>query len=151
MSMTKQEMFDKALNGIRAQGGASMSKHDACCRYILGERMCAIGLLVGPGDLVCEIDQRAAGSVKYVAGYDKKQLNDRFAASIGLNLADLDQLEFLGQLQSAHDHAAMDAGDYNDSDNGCFVVDDVLFMKYFEANAERLAKRHRLVYTPPAQ
>ncbi len=30
MSMTKQEMFDKALNGIRAQGGPAVSPANRC-------------------------------------------------------------------------------------------------------------------------
>lgn len=47
--MTKQEIFDKALSGIIAQGGQCIGD-DGRCAYRIGDNKCAIGHLI-PDDL----------------------------------------------------------------------------------------------------
>lgn len=126
--MTEQEAFDRALNGIRSQGGPSMRQRESgyvmrCIYRSSDGRKCAVGWLI-PDE-------------KYDPDFDDKYSLEDLVDELGLDQGEgAPTLALLRQLQEAHDEAAIKYPNQ--------------FMERWEERMKRLAEVHGLSYTPPA-
>jgi hypothetical protein len=143
--MTPQEAFDRALTGVRKQGGYSMNANSGCLyRGPLG-RKCGIGQLVDDDSLVKAMDDDAddssISSILY-SRQDSERVEFPLIDKLDALFEGLD-VNLLQEIQSAHDDAAQDA------DIGVAInkgsADD---LAPFETRMRELAARWNLVYTP---
>jgi hypothetical protein len=112
--MTKQEMFDRVLEGIVAQGGGAIERGQ--CRYLTTtKRRCAAGLF-----LEGEEGRSMIGSAAFY--------KHRFTSIVGE-----ENINFLSELQAAHDNSFI-----RDSQS------DSAFLINFALNMKRLAASHNL-------
>ncbi len=95
--MNRQEMFDKALQGVRRQG--KQSRTFAGCVYRVdapeGERRCAVGHLL-EGEILDKAEENG-GSVTHLVSSGLK---------LGLGEDTVEGKNFLDDLQYAHDYAS---------------------------------------------
>jgi hypothetical protein len=93
MGRSRQEMFDRSVRKVIAQGGRS-ENHLGRCAYSSPGRRCAIGWLLSLEEIgeVCKRGFNTGASVQHLI---RQEL-------VGLNLEEAD---FLSDLQAAHDNA----------------------------------------------
>lgn len=126
ITYTDQQLFDRALAGIRQQGGPAMLHHsDAChqCVYLADNgRRCAAGhLMNNPSSFITgNADEDGPKEELFQSGISPEQI------------------PFVKELQQAHDDSAFK--------NKYFPND---FLKSFETNMKELAERHCLRYQTP--
>jgi hypothetical protein len=156
--LTRQQIFDMALNGVRAQGVPSVTKqpsddpHSSNCRYRVfdGDKpvlKCGIGHVIPDNaydpafDSHTDWQGRLNTGVNYYVGISRDALKDpvaiKFKAALtraGVDLGDRGIVGFLSELQSAHDRASPRPD----------------FLGVFERNMQGVALYHDLTYTPPA-
>jgi hypothetical protein len=139
--LTLQQIYDKALAGIRKQGkpgyGAPERSARDTCRYRTPDRAnpgvmlaCGVGQLI-PDDQY-DPDFDAGDGVSVTRLLDNSRFK-RAMESVGINVADPGVRLLLADLQAVHDGAAAGRS----------------FMEKFERNMAYLAQRHGLTYTPP--
>lgn len=134
--LTQQQIFDKALAGIRAQGGPS--HEDGTCKYRRGGRACGVGQLIPDNAYDPVIDVEADPTVTGLRNCPQ------FRAALAAGGVDLESnFNLLAELQMAHDAALVG------SSSGPVRADEE-FMPAFECRMRRLAYQFNLVYTPPA-
>ncbi len=129
--LTRQQLFDNALNGIRAQGhrqsvGSFTNGSSGSCVYISpsGDR-CAVGHSL-PASITRErLEQRYKNSG---TGPDSLRVAFPEVAAV----IHEDDLDFLARLQRVHDNRRL----VNEG------------ASYFEPAMEQFAAKHDLVYTP---
>ena len=123
--LTNQEIFDKALFGIRGQGYKKSAKGETCLyrsMQIDGSTLaCAVGHCI-PDDVAALWDE----SVGYDTGINDVYRNHREQF---LEFFSEDSLELLSKLQGAHDYYLPSA-------------------KRFEENMSEIAESYNLIYTP---
>lgn len=131
--LTLQQIFDKALFAIRAQGGPSMreTEPELCAYRGANGAKCAIGHFIP--------DSAYDPAFDVVGGGVRSAIRNlpQFGMALtgeGVDVSDPEVVEFLEQIQMAHDNAT-DAGD---------------FMAVFNQSMRLLAKRAGLVYTESA-
>jgi hypothetical protein len=113
--MTRQEMFNRAAQGILAQGCASYDTDRQACMYRgPNNTKCAIGYLMPDG--------KYSFSLEYIAPYNK---DVQKAAGIKWNQAD-----FAVRLQQCHDEAAIKTGG--------------IFIERFIGNMREFARHYKL-------
>jgi hypothetical protein len=133
--LTNQEIFDKALFGIRAQGYKQSGKFEGGCSYRGGDDLkCAVGHCIddetaNKWDLL-ESDT----SIEYVSQEIPESFKKYFSES---------QVDFLGKIQHIHDNMRHSNDEFFDplEKNG----------KLFEERMSELAYEFNLVYTEPVQ
>jgi len=107
MSLTKQQMLDRAWAGIKAQGGKSVSGDGMSCRYQMGDQRCAVGHLfkgpVPPELINSNVPVQDAWSFLLDAGIIR---TTRYTPNF----------KFLRELQEAHDGALNPMADINMDD-----------------------------------
>ncbi len=82
--MTPQEIFDKVVNHLRAQGEQSRGGMTGGCAYRgRGGMMCAAGCLIPDSEYASEMEGKRVSAVPYFDGFSS--------------------LELIGRLQDAHD------------------------------------------------
>lgn len=143
--LTLQQMFDKALNGIRQQGGPAGIIHShygsKSCRYritIDGQlRKCGVGHLIPDHGYDPEFDE--IGSISELVDERGSQLRDACAGVF--DPYDEATFDLLVCLQDAHDESLSLDPTANTTE---------LFMPRFEAAMKDLADNTPgLTYTPP--
>lgn len=129
--LTRQEIFDKAVGGVIAQGGASIEYEDGAydygapdCRYRAGptgtERACGIGQLIHDEHYSSDLEGMPVNCVEAPFRY------------VLVNI-DIDHdRDFLACLQNCHDDATRDAR--SDTD----------FLHRFRSGAKGLAANYNL-------
>jgi hypothetical protein len=122
-----QEWFDKALNGIRAQGCASVRGGRCCFDDGKGNR-CAIGHLFPDDYSLADV----GGSVPPLYGIHAQSVWKSHLALIGVEEVDL---LFVNNLRECHDTIAVP-----------FVTNCRVFMNRFEERMGNLAAKYDLVY-----
>lgn len=103
-----QELFDRALNGLRKQGAYGFDKASGGCSYYdekTGNR-CAIGLLV-PEELAKSMQEYGIGTISDWCnpsqhGTYNKKFHDILDQKIGIT----ENIRFLIRLQNVHDACA---------------------------------------------
>lgn len=138
--LTHQQIFDKALHGVRAQGRPSSTKTkggEVTCVYRMhrGEQVlkCGVGHLIPDNVYDPAFDHDGNTAVGYAV-----RREDFRAAMIagGVDTDNAEVMTLLELLQDAHDVAAhVTHGDFSGS---------------FETRMANLAHAEGLVYTPPA-
>ncbi len=140
--MNKQELFDKALKAMRAQGCASvrmLRDMDSICAYNGSNGThCAIGHLIESDDLRKRMDSWNGGAriVSLVQGMGG--LVDEVRNALGITGATkVTDVEFLRKLQGAHDQAVSTSKGPTGRHG---------FMHYFELNMRAVAASFDLKY-----
>lgn len=124
--MTKQEAFNKALFGVRAQGGPAM-RNGACLYYDEAtERRCGIGQCLTRAQAMDLQDELEAQGTNFTG------MSSSFVFQCCLAAGLPDDQPFNRRVQAAHDHATLDTGAVP-----------------FEEGMRRLAEDYGLDYTPP--
>ena len=122
--MQRQEMFDKAYNGVLDQGFPAWSGEQGMCTYYENGRMCALGLILGE-DLARDWAFRGVVDVWDALHTD------------GLEVPDwvYEEVDFLAQIQEAHD-----------TDAGYAVVEGEVdaWRESFKNKISIIAKMYRL-------
>lgn len=127
--MTHQEIFDKVLTALRAQGMASTSAGSCVYRDLVSGNRCAVGHLIKDEAYDWRLEGLSAASTKVTEALKKSGVP-----------TDLDTYNLLVRLQSAHDsHMPRTAGAVG-----------LLSMNRWEAAMKGVASDHGLIYTPPA-
>lgn len=125
--MSKQQLFDKALNGIRAQGGPSRTTEGFCAyRGTASNRKCAAGHLITDENYIHNLEGQVS-------------VRDDVTAALIASGVDREDLAFVRELQLAHDNASFDLRITS-------RVTDAGFFPRFEENMATLAHRHGLAY-----
>jgi hypothetical protein len=127
MKLTNQQIFDKALSGIRGQGyKQAVGKHTGCqylTTAIAGEELrCAVGHCL-PRDVATRWDYARSGQDTDILTMSEVHPED-FQA-----LFSKDQLDFLSDLQGAHD----------------FYLN---YAEQWESRMQEIAYLYNLIYTP---
>jgi hypothetical protein len=140
--LSPQQIFDKALTGVRAQGGPSVPIGCLGCRYRTQRgdqvRACGVGHLI-PDNLYEEsFDASGNTSVLRLLRLVPSFKNALFEG--GVDVDDEISLDLLGVIQQAHDNAV--AKHVNDSDEE--------FLDAFERRMRETANDFELTYVPPA-
>lgn len=129
--MNYQEAFDKALTGIRAQGGPSM--RGTLCMYRSDDgRKCGVGHLIPDEAYTWGMEGKKASEIPIA----------RAAGADDTAYAFYKDRCFLEELQNAHDFAAQYA-------DGTGAYDGIAFFVRFEPRMQQLARKHNLNYTEP--
>lgn len=147
--LSLQEMFDKALFGVRAQGRKSVNADGACAyrgaSFLADQRLaCGVGHLI-PDEAYdpvldkCEIEGDGVAVSCLLAPFnvditdDQRNAFKHAMSATGVDLGDQKVREFLIELQDAHDS----------------VFENGHFIRGFNESMRRLAERYKLTYTPP--
>jgi hypothetical protein len=139
--MTLQELFDKALIGIRAQGGPAVLFEDGIgkCLYRSPEgNKCAIGHNIPDEEYNPAMGSR--GIVTLCSDFMHYPSIREMKILIGV--------ETLADLQSAHDLACWGRAALKDADGTVVGVDKDLFLADFELRMKEFAEQYALTYTP---
>ena len=130
--MTRQEIFDTALNGIRKQGEPAY--YGRVCVYYdtTNGNKCAAGQLLSD-EAAYELSQTGMGT------WFKDIYEDTYAIIEAIDipdyLTDEDNRKFIQDIQACHDTSAN-------------APSSKSFMAVFEKMMESFARRYGLVYTP---
>lgn len=125
--MSKQEVFDRALFGIRAQGGPSRNADGGSCKYRTSSgRKCAIGHNISDEAYDSGLEGRIAENVLITEALRKSGV--------------IEETLFLTELQLAHDQAP-----YSDP---LFFQGDQHRGRGFESRMAGIARAYNLTYTP---
>jgi hypothetical protein len=105
--LTKQQMFDKAYLGVIAQGGPSMNEIESLCLYrdTGRNRRCGVGHVITDEAYDPEIENIGVNALIEDTNADSPKLERALAAS-GVDVDDDGVMDFLRDMQSAHDTAA---------------------------------------------
>lgn len=133
--MTPQQIFDKAVNGIRAQGGPSVTFSDASssCRYRINGRKCAAGHIITDTEYKDDMEGRIFRHV--VQEYKLDHL--------------MENLELISKLQAAHDRPFDMIRQGVGKDPIYPRPSDEEFFAKFEASVEDIADYNGLTYRRP--
>jgi uncharacterized protein YbjT (DUF2867 family) len=138
--LTKQEIFDKAVNGIRAQGRPSMGAADRCFSRSADGYKCAVGHLIPDALYTPEMEGHgialAWARQPPVIGGPAKLREALKRADV--NVDEPDTLGLLADLQTCHDFSARRYGSQE-------------FMHAFEENVRKMAQIYGLIYNPPKE
>lgn len=134
--MNKQRIFDRALNGVRAQG--CFSHAAGACRYSgpNGSR-CAIGHNIDDIEVCKLLDSLGTGKIDTLA-FNHAEWNDDVRSVFDKLEVDLSEsrdrgeIYFLLELQDAHDMEAFSGS-----------------LQGYDDRMKAIAEFHGLVYTPP--
>lgn len=135
--MTRQEIFDMALNGIRRQGEPAFY-NETCSYYALdtGNR-CAAGQL---------LDKEAAKKLAETGmgkWFNHNTSEDIMQEIRKIDIPDYllteDNIDFVKRIQNCHDYAAKN------------IPNNKRFMSEFEKRMEEVAINHGLIYTQSEQ
>lgn len=130
--MNRQDLFDRAVAGIRKQGGLALTDNGLGCLYLTKDgRRCAIGHLLPEGHPALS-PKVGMGVTNLFRNYP--DLNTYFGVAS-------DDIQFLIELQRVHDKAGF-ATDYTSNP----ATDH---LPRFETAARALAEHYGLTYTPP--
>jgi hypothetical protein len=139
--LTEQEIFDKALQGVRAQGGGSwrhdFGAHAGYCAYRGDDgSKCAVGHLI--------LDEYYLPSLEgAIVAFSGSQRSDQLNEALRLSGVDTSQPRvkaLLQELQVCHD-VSFDPESCGSEAQG---------MGQYERKMQALARRFSLVYTSPA-
>lgn len=138
--LSLQQIFDKALTGVRRQGGPSTVPGTAGCYYRSrnGTRACGVGQLIPHNAYDPFFDTEAEGKSTSVTSLLVNRDGFRNALLAGgVNVDDLEVMVLLMDLQMAHDSAV-----------GAFSApyDGAKFLERFETEMRRVAERVGLQY-----
>ena len=134
--LTLQQIFDKALLGVRAQGAASTTVSGCVYRDGAG-RKCAVGQLIDDWLYTREFDGPFGGGMMSMLADRDRPVPRAFFAALEKSGVPTDETttQFLRQLQLAHDHAAN--------------PNQLSFPERFEADMRGVAKAYNLEYKAP--
>jgi hypothetical protein len=130
-ALTKQQIFDKALNGVRQQGGPSnngvgvVSAKGACAYRGTAGTKCGIGHLIPDDHYLPRFDSANNSGVRRLLR------GDLFRAALAAGGVVEPDIDFLEHIQRAHDGSS-----HQDQ-----------FMPAFELEMRGLAARYDLAYT----
>lgn len=96
--LDRQDVFNRVMTHLRAQGKRSMSYHSGCAYRGVGDTCCAIGHLIADEHYRLGFEGEPASSLKVCAAVEK---------SLGVSL-DVGDTRFLEDLQLVHDMATDD-------------------------------------------
>jgi hypothetical protein len=100
----RQELFNKATTGVLSQGALCKEtpKNGGECAYTIGEMHCGIGWFI-PTDVLAESKRYNNKGIKTIlAYYSDSPIGQYFKNTYG---DDLEAIQFLHELQTAHDMA----------------------------------------------
>lgn len=143
MTLTHQQIFDKALSGVRQQGGPSRADNGGLCAYRGADgRKCGVGHLIDDAHYSPTIESLGVQVVHETSvalspgdqgfGGAKKLAAALQASGVSTDKATVDLMK---KIQRAHDGAAV-------YDNG--------FMEAFNRNMQHVADEYGLTYTEAA-
>jgi hypothetical protein len=130
---TLQQIFDQAVNGIRAQGGPATNDFGKCQYRAPNGNKCAVGQLIP--DSAYDPKWDTGGGVRLVDLADSNSFCQAMRVAAGVDLDDAKVLDMMSALQQAHDDAAFYGGGED-------------FFLGFEPRVSDVASRFGLVYTP---
>lgn len=122
--MTDQEIFDKVLNHLRAQGHRATNDAGKCVYRASNGDMCAVGCLIADGAYKADME-----------GGGVYRLLSKWPSALGLTIGPHDH-KLLQDLQAAHDVHMPRVG--FDSPTAAD----------WECEMEEIARKYGLVYTP---
>lgn len=139
--LSKQQIFDTVLERLRAQGGPVINENgNVACRYRYNGRGCSVGVLIPDNDYDPAYDDVSD------TGVDSLVIsNTKFEKALqrqGIRTRDQETLDFLLELQRAHDGA-----------DGFSVspVSAQELCERLESRFEAVAAKHGLTYKGPQQ
>lgn len=121
--MTKQEMFDKVLFGIRRQGKKSVNQSNACMYRGENDCKCVIGMLID--DTEYQSSWEGCSLSINPTTESCATLVNWFSSKFGKDMVDFGE-----ELQACHDNSSKP-----------------MFIKAFEKNMSVLAVKYKLNYT----
>lgn len=121
MTLTNQEIFDKALNGIRNQNYQPSMSGDACQYRGPNGTACAVGHCI-PQEVAEEWDRMLDSTIRSVSTEKPEEYNQYFTK---------EQTSFLSDLQFIHDRKLRHGSDF------------------FETEMSNLAIKYQLEYNKP--
>ena len=121
MTLTNQEIFDKALQGIRSQDYRPSMSGEACRYAGPNNTACAVGHCI-PREVAEGWDNMSNSTIRSVSTLKPEEYGLYFTA---------DQVAFLSGLQFIHDRKLKDGSDF------------------FETEMANLAIKYQLEYTKP--
>lgn len=143
--MDKQALFNKALFGIRNQGGFS---YENCCLYnSSNDARCGIGQCIDDRELRELMDSHIGAIGNIFASIStsplpglKAQVREALGVSQDAQFNSVEH-QFLRALQEAHDWPASEVSGHSLEE--CFTI--------FEHEMEKIASIYNLTYTPPSE